>query len=79
MCNSVVLPHPVGPMIPKNSRSRTSRLHPTERAHAALAGRELLGYTANDNFHVKDLGDLTAKLVLSPSEFILSAESKGSG
>jgi hypothetical protein len=42
--------------------------HPTERAHAALAGRELLGYTANDNFHVKDFGDLTAKLVLSERE-----------
>jgi hypothetical protein len=35
--------------------------HPTERAHAALAGRELLGYTANNNFHLKDFGELTAK------------------
>src|SRR5262245_46629091 len=28
MCNNVVLPQPVGPMMPKNSRSRTSRLTP---------------------------------------------------
>src|SRR5919197_5508170 len=27
-CNNVVLPQPVGPMMPKNSRSRTSRLTP---------------------------------------------------
>ena len=44
--------------------------HPTERAHAALAGRELLGYTANNNFHVKDFGDLTAQLVVSPSAML---------
>src|SRR5262245_12451303 len=28
MCSNVVLPQPVGPMIPKNSRSLTSRLTP---------------------------------------------------